>query len=327
MNNEFENKKVIISGGLGFLGSNLARKLVDKGAQVCIVDALLANHGANYFNLAGYIDKVEIHILDVRSPEFLHLLKGVDYYFNLAAQSSHMSSLRDPIVDLDINTRSQLAMLEYCRMHNPEIRIIFTSTRQVYGRTTDLPADENHRIRPVDINGVDKAATEHFFRLYHQIYGLNTIALRLTNTYGPRMRINGEYLPFLGNWIKSLFETNSIEVWDENIIRDFTYVDDVTDVITTIGLYEQAFGEVFNLGGEISNLGNLARMLLKLWGKGEIVVTSYPEERKKIEIGNIYTNYKKIRDLTGWHPTISLENGMASTIEYYRDNIGEYHRN
>jgi len=322
--NGFNQKRVIVSGGLGFLGSNLVRKLVDKGAQVCIVDALSPNHGANYFNLDGYIDKVEIHISDVRSPAFFELLNDVDFYFNLAAQSSHLGSLLNPLEDLDINTRSQLAMLEFCRVHNPDIRIIFTSTRQVYGRTINLPADENHPLKPVDVNGVDKAATEHFFRLYHQIYGMNTIALRLTNTYGPRMRINGEYLPFLGNWIKNLFESDSIEVWDECIIRDFAYVDDVINALTTIGWYEQAFGEVFNLGGEISNLGNVARLLLKLWGKGEMITTFYPEERRKIEIGNIYTNYKKIRALTGWQPTTSLEDGLASTLDYYRKNIREY---
>jgi UDP-glucose 4-epimerase len=320
----FRNKKVVVSGGLGFLGSNLVRKLVDDGAQVLIVDSRLANHGANNFNLDGYMEKVDLHILDVRSPEFPELLQGADFYFNLAAQSSHLGSLINPIEDVDINTRSQLAMLEYCRKYNPNIRIIFTSTRQVYGRTTNLPADENHPLRPVDINGVDKVATESYLRLYHQIYGLNTIALRLTNTYGPRMRVNGLYLPFLGNWLKSLFGADTIEVWDEKIIRDFTYVDDVIHALMTIGCYDQAFGDVFNLGGEISNLGSIADLLVKLWGKGEICLTTYPEERKKIEIGNIYTNYSKIHALSGWQPEVSLENGLKYTIEYYQKYIQEY---
>ncbi len=320
----YRNKKAVVSGGLGFLGSNLVRKLVDDGARVLIVDALLANHGANYFNLNGYLGKVELQILDIRSLEFPPLLKGADFYFNLAAQSSHLGSLLNPLEDLDINTRSQLAMLEYCRLNNPDIRIIFTSTRQVYGRTTNLPAEENHPLRPVDINGVDKVAAENYLRLYHQLYGLNTVALRLTNTYGPRMRVNGQYLPFLGNWLKSLFETGAIEVWDENIIRDFTYVDDVVNALMSIGWYDQAFGDVFNLGGEISNLGNIARLLVKLWGKGQIQVTSFPEERKKIEIGNIYTNYNKIHDLTGWEPSILLKDGLKSTLDYYQKWIKEY---
>ncbi|MBN1535831.1 MAG: NAD-dependent epimerase/dehydratase family protein [Anaerolineales bacterium] len=324
INDGFRRKKVLVSGGLGFIGSNLVRKLVDNGSLVIIADSFYSYHGANYFNINGYRDKVEVHILDVRSPEFLELLHGVDFYFNLAAQSSHLSSLLKPIEDIDINTRAQLAMLEYCRLHNPNIRIIFTSTRQVYGKTTELPAKENHPIRPVDINGVDKAATEHYLRLYHQIYGLNTISLRLTNTFGPRMRINGLYLPFLGNWIKSLFDSNSIELWDENIVRDFTYIDDVIDALIGIGCHEQAFGEVFNLGGEISTLGNVARVLIELWGTGEIIVTNYPEDRIKIEIGNIYTNYQKIQALTGWQPKISLENGLAATLDYYRENIREY---
>jgi UDP-glucose 4-epimerase len=318
------DKRVVVSGGLGFIGSNLVRKLSSCGAWVTVVDNRLARHGANDFNLEGYQDKVRIAIRDVRSPDFFKFLDEAEIYFNLAAQTSHIGSMLNPFEDTDINARAQLVLLEHCRKYNPAIRIVFTSTRQVYGKPQYLPVDELHPLRPVDINGVNKMAAENFFRLYSEVYGIKTSILRLTNTYGPRMKLGNSLQTFLGAWLRNLLDGRPIEIWDGKVERDFCYVDDAVDALLAVAVHESAVGEVFNLGGERSSLRDLARRLIDYWGRGEIVFTPYPADRIRIEIGNIYSNDQKIRDCLGWRPQVSLENGLKATLEYYRKHMQEY---
>lgn len=322
--NEFKDLNIVVSGGMGFIGSNLTRALVDAGAHVSVVDNQLPEHGANLFNLNGYQNRVRLYIHNICSPDFPHLLADADVFYNLAAQTSHIGSMIDPILDIDVNARNQLTILEFCRLNNPKIHIVYTSTRQVYGRPVSLPVDESHHLKPLDINGVNKLAAENYFRLYHEIYGLKTTILRLTNTYGPRMGINSLYQGFIGAWVRNLILKKPIEIWDGSLVRDFNYVDDVVEGLLKVTLDEQAVGQIFNLGGERASLRDLSNMLLAVWGSGEVITSTYPDDRKKIAIGNIYLSYEKLNRMVGWEPKTSLMDGLKMTLNYYRCNAHEY---
>jgi UDP-glucose 4-epimerase len=327
---EFENfagKSILITGGLGFIGSNLARTLADLGARVTVVDSLIPEYGGNLFNLRGYEGRVRINIADIRDEfSVAYLVQGQDYLFNLAGQTSHIDSMRNPFVDLDINCRSQLFILEACRKHNPYIRVVYASTRQIYGRPDFLPVHEGHILHPTDVNGINKMAGEWYHILYSNVYGIRTCALRLTNTYGPRMRVKDARQTFLGIWIKNLVEGKRIEVWGEGLqIRDFNFVDDVIDAMLMAALSEQSHGQIYNLGSpERVNLKDLAALIIRVHGKGGYDVVPFPENRKPIDIGDYYADYSKIRAALNWNPRLGLEQGLARTLQYYYQFIHEY---
>src|SRR5215469_14518249 len=247
----FAGARIAITGGLGFIGSTLAHRLVRLGSQVTIIDASLPGSGANPFNLAGIADRVTVVPADIRDAAVLQPhLASCRILFNLAAQTSHQGSMAEPLLDLDINARAQLALLEVCRTVNPEITIVFASTRQIYGRPEYLPVDEKHRIRPVDVNGVDKAAGEAFHLLYHDVYGLRCSALRLTNTYGPRMRIKDARQTFIGIWLRHIIEGQDFEVWGGEQLRDFSYVEDTVDAFLAAAATPALAGKALNVGGD-----------------------------------------------------------------------------
>src|SRR5438874_8982683 len=266
----FTDRKVLITGGLGFIGSNLARRLVDLGARVVLLDSLIPEYGGNLFNIAGIEDRVDVNISDVRDQHSMrYLVQGQDYLFNLAGQTSHMDSMEDPGTDLEINCRAQLSILEACRRYNPRIKVVFASTRQIYGKPDYLPVDEKHLLRPVDVNGINKMAGEWYHILYNNVYGIRGCALRLTNTYGPRMRVKDARQTFLGIWIRLLVEGKPFEVWDGHQLRDFTYVDDAVEALLIAAVREDAHGQIFNLGGERSlSLKELADVLVEANGGG-----------------------------------------------------------
>jgi UDP-glucose 4-epimerase len=322
----FSARRVLITGGLGFLGSNLARRLVELGAQVTLVDSLIPEYGGNVFNIAGIEDKVRVNISDVRDEHSMrYLIQGQDYLFNLAGQTSHMDSMQDPQTDLEINSRSQLSILEACRKYNSEIKIVFASTRQVYGKPDYLPVDEKHLLRPVDVNGINKMAGEWYHILYNNVYDIRACALRLTNTYGPCMRVKDARQTFLGIWIKQLVEGKSFEVWGGEQLRDFTYVDDAVGAFLLAAVWEEANGQVYNLGGgKVINLRELAELSVKANGDGEFRVREFPADRKRIDIGDYYADDRRIRSELGWAPEVNLEEGLGRTLEYYRRHLEHY---
>jgi UDP-glucose 4-epimerase len=253
------------------------------------------------------------------------LVRKQDYLFNLAGQTSHLDSMKDPATDLDINCRSQLSILEACRKHNPGLKLVFASTRQIYGKPDYLPVDEKHPLRPVDVNGINKMAGEWYHILYNNVYGIRACALRLTNTYGPCMRIKDARQTFVGIWIRNLLEGEPIEVWDGEQLRDFTYIDDAVDALLISASSEKANGQIFNLGGDgVINLKDLARLLVKLHGKGKIEMHAFPKDRKKIDIGDYYSDFSKIRNCLGWAPKVSLREGLKRTLDYYTQNLSLY---
>jgi len=327
VNKIYKNTSVLITGGLGFIGSNLARRLVDLGANITLVDSLVPEYGGNPANIADIKEKVEVNISDVRDPfSIKHLVKGKDFLFNLAGQTSHMDSMSDPATDLDINCRAQLSILEVCREFNPDVRIVFASTRQIYGRPDYLPVDEKHPNRPVDVNGINKMAGEWYHILYNNVYGISSSALRLTNTYGPRMRIKDARQTFLGIWIQKLLHGEDFEVWEGEQLRDFTYVDDCVDALILTAISDAAKGRIYNLGGVGApiSLIDLASLLVKVAGKGSFKTLNFPEDRKKIDIGDYYSDANLIREELGWVPKTDLETGLEMTLEYFNKNLPFY---
>lgn len=321
----FAGSQVLITGGAGFIGSSLARRLVTEGADVTLIDSLIPEYGGNLHNLHDLQGRVRLNISDIRDVHSLkYLVRGVDYVFNLAGQTSHMDSMSDPFTDLAINSQAQLSLLETLRHHNPAARVVFASTRQIYGKPDYLPVDELHPKRPVDVNGINKIAGEDYHLLYHRVYGLRCSALRLTNTYGPGMRIKDARQTFVGLWIRRLLEQQPFEVWGGEQLRDFNYVDDVVDAFLAAS-NDVAAGQVFNLGaGEVVSLENLAALLKDVCGGGEYKICTFPDERKKIDIGDYYSDHSKISNALGWMPRITLREGLSRTLDYFRRELEHY---
>jgi UDP-glucose 4-epimerase len=322
----FQDKRVLITGGLGFIGSNMARRLVEMGADVTLVDSLIPEYGGNLFNIHGLENRVRINVADVRDRHSMgYLIQGQDYLFNLAGQTSHVDSMEDPYTDLEINCLAQLSILEACRKYNPAIKVVFASTRQVYGKPDHLPVNENHLLRPVDVNGINKMAGEWYHILYNNVYGIHATALRLTNTYGPRMRVRDARQTFLGVWIRLLVQEQPFEVWEGQQLRDFTFVDDAVDAMLRAATSERANGRVFNLGGERAvNLRELADLLIKANAGGRYEVRSFPENRRRIDIGDYYADYSSLADTLGWQPRVHLQEGLELTIRFFRQHLQNY---
>ena len=322
----FSSRNVLVTGGLGFIGSNLASRLVQLGAKVILVDSLIPEYGGNLFNIEGIRERVRVNISDVRDEHSMkYLVQGQDYLFNLAGQTSHMDSMKDPFTDLEINCKAQLSILEVCRRHNPGLKVVYASTRQIYGKPDYLPVDEKHLLRPVDVNGINKMAGEWYHILYNNVYGIRSCALRLTNTYGPRMRVKDARQTFLGIWIRLLLEGKPFEVWEGDQLRDFTFVEDVIDALLLSAGCEDANGNVYNLGGDCTiSLKDLAALLVDVNGGGEFRIRPYPADRKPIDIGDYFGDFRRIREDLGWDPKVSLRDGLARTLDYYRERLKHY---
>jgi UDP-glucose 4-epimerase len=322
----YRNKHCLVTGGAGFLGSTLAARLDALGATVTVIDSLIPEYGGNLFNLSGLEHRIRINISDVRDVHSLqYLLRDQHYLFNLAGQTGHLDSMEDPYTDLEINCRAQLAILESCRKVNPGIRVVFASTRQIYGRPVYLPVDENHPLRPVDVNGINKLAGEGYHLLYNHAYGIRATVLRLTNTYGPRMRIRDARQTFLGFWIRHALEKQPIEVWGGDQLRDFNFASDAINALLLSGITPAAEGQIFNLGGNPPmHLRDVAGLIASIVPGTQILFREFPEERKRIDIGDYYGDFTVARNLLGWKPGVPLEEGLARTIAYYRENLTQY---
>ncbi len=320
----FRGKNILITGGIGFIGSNLACRLVELGADVTLVDSLIPEYGGNLFNLEPVKDRVRVNIADVRDEFSMdYLVQNRDYVFNLAGQNSHLDSMQNPYTDLEINCRAQLSILEACRKQNPNVKIVFTSTRQIYGKPDYLPVDERHLLHPTDVNGINKMAGEWYHILYNNVYGIRAVSLRLTNTYGPRMRVKDARQTFLGIWIRKLLSGEPIEVFgDGRQIRDFNYVDDVIEAMLLAATCEEANGQIYNLGSdETINLRDLAALLVEINSRGEYCLVPFPPNRKTIDIGDYYADYRLVQGKLGWRPKVNLREGLKRTLAFYE----QYH--
>ena len=324
----FTDKRVLITGGLGFVGSNLARRLLDAKAHLVLVDSLIPDYGGNLFNIDGCADRLTVNIADVRDEYSMdYLVRGQDVLFNLAGQTSHLDSMRDPYTDLEINVRSQLSILEACRNNNPDIKIVYASTRQFYGKPDYLPVDERHLLHPTDVNGINKMAGEWYHIVYNNVYGLRATSLRLTNTYGPRMRIKDARQTFLGVWLKQILSGEPILVYgDGHQLRDFNYIDDVVEALLMSAVDPAADGQIYNLGSLEPPIGllDLAKLLVDINGGGEYRLIPFPPDRKAIDIGDYYADFGKIHRELGWQPCFTLADGLRRSLDYYRTHLAHY---
>jgi UDP-glucose 4-epimerase len=323
----YRGRAVMVTGGLGFIGSNLAHRLVALGADVLLVDSFLPDAGGNPFNIYGISDRVRVNIADIRQQTTMnHLVRDRDVIFNLAGQVSHIDSMRDPYTDLEINCRSQLTVLEACRNFNPTVKVVFAGTRQVYGRPVSLPVDESHLVRPTDVNGINKAAGEYYHLVYNNVFGIRACSLRLTNVFGPRQLIRHNRQGFIGWFIRLAIEDRTIQIYgDGTQMRDFVFVDDAADAFLRAGASDVCNGDVFNVGGtQAISHRDLAAMLVRVAGTGSIQYVDWPEDKRAIDIGSFYADSRKFSGATGWTPTVSLEEGFRRTIAFYREHFEQY---
>jgi UDP-glucose 4-epimerase len=323
----YHERRVMITGGLGFIGSNLAHRLVALGADVLLVDSLIPDYGGNLFNIAGIEDRVRVNVADVRQASTMnYLVQGRSLIFNLAGQVSHIDSMRDPHTDLEINCRSQLTLLEACRRSNPETKVVYASTRQIYGRPDRLPVTERQLVRPTDVNGINKAAGEYYHIVYNNVFGVRACALRLTNVYGPRQLIKHNRQGFIAWFIRLALEGQEIEVFgDGSQIRDFIYVDDAVEAFLAAGMSDDCNGGAFNVGGDehIAHR-DLVKLLTELAGGGGYRFVEWPAEKKAIDIGSFYADSTLFKQTAGWTPGVSLSDGLERTLSFYRAHLTKY---
>jgi UDP-glucose 4-epimerase len=323
----YRDRPVMITGGLGFIGSNLAHQLVSLGARVLVVDSLIPAYGGNLFNIHGIEDRIRVNIADIRQQSTMnYLVRGHDVIFNLAGQVSHIDSMEEPYTDLEINCRSQLTLLEACRHNNPAVKVVFAGTRQIYGRPESLPVTESHLVRPTDINGINKAAGEYYHLVYNNVFGVRATSLRLTNVYGPRQLIKHSRQGFIAWFIRMVLENKEIQIYgDGTQLRDFVYVDDAVDAFLRAGAHDVANGEVFNVGGlEPIQHRDLAEMMIRIAGSGRFRCTPWPPDKQAIDIGDFYSDSSKIAAGLGWRATTALAEGLTQTFHYYRAHFDQY---
>jgi UDP-glucose 4-epimerase len=323
----YQGRQVLITGGLGFIGSNLARQLVALGARVLVIDSLISEYGGNLFNIDGLESRLRVNIADIRQQSTMnYLVRGHDVIFNLAGQVSHIDSMQDPYTDLEINCRAQLSLLEACRHNNPSVKVVFAGTRQIYGRADFLPVTEAHLVRPTDVNGINKAAGEYYHMMYNNVFGVRTVSLRLTNVYGPRQLIKHNRQGFIGWFIRQAIEDREIQIYgDGGQLRDFVFVDDAADAFLRAGASDACNGQVFNVGGqEAITLRELVELLVSIAGTGRYRLIAWPPEKKAIDIGDFHADSSLIARTLGWRPTTSLRDGLGRTIEFYRAHLPHY---
>jgi UDP-glucose 4-epimerase len=317
----YNGRDVLITGGLGFIGSNLSIILVELGAKLSLIDSLVTDYGGNPFNIEPVKDRVTVNISDVRDRSSMnYLVQGRDIIFNLAGTLSHVDSMKDPFTDLEINCVSQLSILESCRRFNPGVKIIFAGTRGQYGRTGITPVDERHPMRPTDVNGINNIAGESYHLLYNDVYGVRACSLRLTNTFGPRHQMRHPRQGVLNWFLRQLIDGEKIRLYGTGEqVRDTNYVSDVVEAFLLAGMCEAANGEAFNLGGEPLSLRQFVELAIEEAGEGSYEIVEYPPETKQIEIGDYIADYSKFNGTCGWKPHVSVREGIRRTIEYYRE--------
>jgi UDP-glucose 4-epimerase len=323
----YRGRRVMVTGGLGFIGSNLARQLVELGADVLLVDSLIPDYGGNLFNIDGFADRLHVNIADIRQQSTMnYLVRDRAVIFNLAGQVSHIDSMREPYTDLEVNCRSQLTILEACRNYNPSVKVVFAGTRQVYGRPDSLPVTEAHLVRPTDVNGINKAAGENYHLVYNNVFGVRACSLRLTNVYGPRQLIKHNRQGFIGWFIRTAIEDQTIQIYgDGSQLRDLVFVDDAADAFLRAGALDECNGEVFNIGGiQPISLRDLATELVEVAGSGRVEFISWPSEKKAIDIGSFYADSSKFVRTTGWQAAVRLGDGLRRTVDFYRRHITHY---
>lgn len=323
----FSGTRVLVTGGLGFIGSSLCMRLIDLGAEVTILDAMLEGHGGNLFNIASIRDRVHVNFGDIRQHNVLHyLVANQDYIFHLAGQNDHVLSQRDPLPDIEINIKGSAMLLEACRRYNPSVKIIYTGTRGEYGSSVTLPVNEDAPVNPKGIYELSSLTAQKLFGIYHTNHGLRSITLRLTNIYGPRAQMQHHRFGVVNWFVRQAIDGQTIRVFgDGTIKRYFLYVDDAVDAILRAAQTDAAYGQTFNVGRDTPNtFYEVAKLCVELAGRGCWEFAPFSAERAAQEPGDFYSDISKIRSIVGWEPKIDLREGLCRTIAFYKDNKTQY---
>lgn len=327
MLNVYSGKSVLITGGLGFIGSNLAIRLVELGARVTILDVLWPDHGGNYFNIEPVRHKTDVNICDIRDENALRtLVNDKDFVFHLAGQCSHVLGQADPYPDIDINIHGTAVLMEAVKKYSPDAVTIYTSTRGVYGSVDHLPVDEKTHPDPKGLYELSNLTAEKLIKFYGDIHGMKVVNLRLSNIYGERSQMLHAKFGVVNWFIRIALENGIINVFgDGKILRDFLYVDECVDAILKVAMTEKAYGETFNIGNEQHcDFLELVSTIIDVTGSGRWEFTPFTKERAVQEPGDFYPDIRKIKECTGWQPTVSLRAGIAKTVDFYRQNKTHY---
>ncbi len=323
----FSGKSVLITGGMGFIGSNLAKRLVDLGAKVTIMDAMIQDYGGNEFNVAPIKDKVRINYCDIRDENAVtYLVRGQDFVFHLAGQVCHLMSLSNPFPDIEINITGTAILMEALRKHNKNAVVIYTGTRGQYGPSVSLPVNEEAPTNPKGIYEISNLSAEKIIKVYNDVHGIRSVLLRLSNIYGPRSQMKHSRFGVCNWFVRVALDDDSIQVYgDGSILRDFLYSDDCVEAILMSAITPEAYGEIFNVGSDIPvSFIELVKTIVKVTGQGKWQYAEFSAERKAQEPGDFYSDVSKIARIVGWKPTTSLEDGLAKTVEYYRKHRDNY---
>jgi UDP-glucose 4-epimerase len=323
----FAGRKALVTGGMGFIGSNLAIELARAGAEVTVVDAMIPGYGGNLFNVAPVRDAVTLNFADIRDANTMnYLIRGQDFVFHLAGQVDHVLSLTDPFPDIDMNIRGTAVVMEACKKHNPGARVIYTGTRGQYGPAVKLPVDETAPTSPKGIYEISRLSAEKIVQVYHDIHGVRSVLLRLTNVYGERAQMRHSRYGVVNWFVRLAIDGDAIQVFgDGSILRDYLYVGDCVRALLQCAASDAAYGEVFNVGVDRpTTFVELAETLIAVAGSGSWQFAPFSPERKAQEPGDYYSDIGKIRRLVGWSPTVGLEEGLRRTVDYYRRHRSEY---
>ncbi len=324
---EFEGKRILVTGGLGFLGSNIIHKLAKAGAALTVVDSLDPRYGGNLFNVAGLEDTIRIVKGDIRDGALMEqLVTGQAYIFNLAAQASYIDSNRIPFEDLDVNCRGPLVVLEACRKKNRDAKVVFASSRMVLGRIIQNPVSEDHPTRPLSLYGIHKLTAEKYHLMYSKNHGIRTVVLRLTNPYGERQQVKHDKYCLPGWFMRCAMEDREIPIFgDGKQLRDYVYVTDAADAFLLAAASDETDGEVFNCGaGESHEFREMVEAVVQAVGRGKVVHAPWPEDYENIETGDFRVDVTKLRATTGWRPRVEFREGISRMVEYYKRHLKEY---
>jgi len=325
--NYYKNKNILVTGGLGFLGSSLSHKLKEYGANITIIDNLNPLYGGNIFNIKELSGSVILIINDVRNIEILMpLVEKADIIFHLAAQVSYIDSLRIPYEDLDLNAKSTLNILESCRKLNPKAKVVFSSSRMVYGKVEQALVTEQCSTHPLSLYGIHKLTSEKYLLMYHKDFGIPTTILRLTNPYGPRQQIKHSKYSLIGWFIRQAMEDKVIKIFgDGEQLRDYIFVDDIVSAMLLCAETPEAVGEMINVGmGSSTRFCDMVSSVIQCVGKGKMEFIPWPDNYEKIETGDISIDISKLKKITSWQPDCTLEEGIKKTYEYYKDWLKYY---
>ena len=326
---KLRKKKVLITGGLGMIGSTIAHKLVEIGADVTLIDAFIEPYGANYFNIKGIENKVTVNISDIRDKESIkELVFGKDIIFNLAGQVSHNDSLENPFLDADINYIGQLNVLEAVRKYASNATVLFAGSRLQFGEIEKIPVSEDHPLKPKTPYALNKGASENLYLFYHRVHSISTVVFRIANPYGPRAQMRHPKYCIINWFLRLAIDNQTIKIFgDGNQVRDYIYIDDLAEAFILAAVNERAAGEVFNIGSGVgTRFKDMANLILKNVKKGEVEHVPWPEKYINVETGDYISDIRKAERMLGWVPKTSLKEGVKRMFRYYQKN-GKYYWN